>query len=51
MTPTLRVYTNDDVVGVGAERAQNVYAIGAGMSGGGLRRQHQKRAGAAGWRR
>lgn len=33
MTPTLRVYTNDDVVGVELGGAlKNVYAIGAGMS-------------------
>ncbi|MCX7686397.1 MAG: NAD(P)-dependent glycerol-3-phosphate dehydrogenase [Fimbriimonadales bacterium] len=35
MTPTLRVYTNDDVVGVELGGAlKNVYAIGAGMSDG-----------------
>ncbi len=35
MTPTLRVYTNDDVVGVELGGAlKNVYAIGSGMSDG-----------------
>ena len=35
MTPTLRVYTNNDVVGVELGGAlKNVYAIGAGMSDG-----------------
>ncbi len=35
MSPTLRVYTNDDVVGVELGGAlKNVYAIGAGMSDG-----------------
>lgn len=35
MTPTLRVYTNDDVIGVELGGAlKNVYAIGAGMSDG-----------------